>query len=159
MGPDTSYCCISQFFLLKKIGNIDRRDCYSLLFSLFFFLLIWAAPHSLLNLNTPDHRLYPCPQQWKCGVLTTGACARSLFSCVWLSVTLWTVAHPSPLPMGFSKQEYCGGLPCPSPGDLSDPGIKPTSLAFPVGKPGSLPLVLPGKPGEIPEMIFLIHFS
>ena len=30
--------------------------------------------------------------------------------------------------MGFSKQEYWSGLPCPPPGDLSDPGIKPESL-------------------------------
>ena len=30
--------------------------------------------------------------------------------------------------MGFSRQEYCSGLPFPSPGDLSDPGIEPTSL-------------------------------
>ena len=30
--------------------------------------------------------------------------------------------------MGFSRQEYWSGLPYPPPGDLSDPGIKPTSL-------------------------------
>ena len=30
--------------------------------------------------------------------------------------------------MGFSRQEYWNGLPCPSPGDLPDPGIKPTSF-------------------------------
>ena len=28
--------------------------------------------------------------------------------------------------MGFPKQEYWSGLPLPSPGDLPDPGIKPT---------------------------------
>ena len=27
--------------------------------------------------------------------------------------------------MGFSKQEYWSGLPCPAPGDLPDPGIEP----------------------------------
>ena len=32
--------------------------------------------------------------------------------------------------MGFSKQEYWSGLPFTSPGDLSDPGIKPGSLAL-----------------------------
>ena len=42
------------------------------------------------------------------------AAAKSLQSC--------------PLPMGFSRQEYWSGLQCPPPGDLSDPGIKPTSL-------------------------------
>ena len=30
---------------------------------------------------------------------------------------------------GFSWQEYWSGLPFPSPGDLSDPGIKPVSPA------------------------------
>ena len=39
----------------------------------------------------------------------------------------WTVAHQSPLSMGFPRQEYWNGLPFPSPGDLSAPGIKPTS--------------------------------
>ena len=30
--------------------------------------------------------------------------------------------------MGFSRQEYWSGLPCPPPGDLPDPGIEPVSL-------------------------------
>ena len=34
------------------------------------------------------------------------------------------------LSMGFSRQEYCSGLPFPSPGDLPDPGIKPRSPAL-----------------------------
>ena len=34
------------------------------------------------------------------------------------SVILWTGAHLAPLSMGFSKQEYWGGLPCPPPGDI-----------------------------------------
>jgi len=29
--------------------------------------------------------------------------------------------------MGFSRQAYWSGLPCPLPGDLPDPGIKPRS--------------------------------
>ena len=32
--------------------------------------------------------------------------------------------------MGFSKQDYWSGLPCPPPGDLSDPGIEPSSPAM-----------------------------
>ena len=55
-------------------------------------------------------------------------CMLSHFSCVQLFVTPWTVALQAPLPMGFSRQEYWNGLPCPTPGDLSDPGIKPISL-------------------------------
>ena len=33
--------------------------------------------------------------------------------------------------MGFTRQEYWSGLLCPPPGDLPDPGIKPTSLMSP----------------------------
>ena len=42
--------------------------------------------------------------------------------------TPWAAAHQSSLSMGFSRQEYWNGLPFPSPGDLLDPGIEPTSL-------------------------------
>ena len=38
----------------------------------------------------------------------------------------------TPLSMGFSRQEYWIGLPCPPPGDLPDPGIELASLASPV---------------------------
>ena len=46
-------------------------------------------------------------------------------SCPTLFVTPWTIAHQAPLSMGFSRQEYWSGLPCPPPGDLPNPGIKP----------------------------------
>ena len=50
-------------------------------------------------------------------------------SCLTLS-TPWTVARQAPLSMGFSRQKYWSGLPCPSPGDLPDPGIEPWSPAL-----------------------------
>ena len=43
----------------------------------------------------------------------------------------WTVAHQVLLPMEFSRQAYWSGLPFPTPGDLPDPGIEPTSLVSP----------------------------
>ena len=43
--------------------------------------------------------------------------------------TPWTVAHQAPLSMGFLRQEYCSGLPFPSPRDLPNPEIQPV---FPV---------------------------
>ena len=55
----------------------------------------------------------------------------SHFNHVWLFATLWTAACQTPLSMGFSRQEYWSGLPCPPPGYLPDLGIKPTSLLFP----------------------------
>ena len=47
------------------------------------------------------------------------------------SATPWTLARQDPLSMGFSRQEYWSGLPCPLPGDLPDPGIEPESLMSP----------------------------
>ena len=46
-------------------------------------------------------------------------------------MTLGTVALQAPLSMGFPRQEWWSGLPCPSPGDLPDPGIERMSLVSP----------------------------
>ena len=54
-------------------------------------------------------------------------CVLSQFSHVQLFVTLWTVARKAPLSLGFPRQEYCSGLPFPSPRDLPHLGIKPES--------------------------------
>ena len=56
----------------------------------------------------------------------------SHFSCVRLFAALWTVTHQAPLSMGFSRQEYWSGLPCPPLGDLPDQGIKAITLKFKV---------------------------
>ena len=66
----------------------------------------------------------------------TSSCKSSMhewsrFSCVRLPSTVWTTACQAPLSMGFSRQEYWSGLPCPPPGDLPDPGIGPVSLKSP----------------------------
>ena len=53
-----------------------------------------------------------------------------LLSRVRLFATPWTVAYYAPLSMGLSRQEYWSGLPFPSPEDLPDPGIKPSSPAL-----------------------------
>ena len=66
---------------------------------------------------------------------TTSCCRAALrlkcqpLSRVWLFATPWTVAFQS-LSMGFSRPEYWSGLPCPSPGDLPNPGIEPKSPAL-----------------------------
>ena len=69
-----------------------------------------------------------------------------LFSCYVVSdsfVISCTGDHQAPLSMGFPRQEYWSALIFPSPGDLSDAGIEPTSPAlagrFFTAKP-------PGKP-------------
>ena len=48
----------------------------------------------------------------------------------------WTVARQAPLSMGFFRQEYWSGLPCPPPGDLPDRRIEPTSLMSPESADG-----------------------
>ena len=58
-------------------------------------------------------------------------CLPSHFSRVRLFATPWTIARQAPLSTGFSRQEYWSGLPCPPPGDIPDPGIKPTFLKSP----------------------------
>ena len=62
-------------------------------------------------------------------------------SCVQLFVTLWTIAYQAPPSMGF-RQEYWSGLPFPSPGDLPDPGIEPSS---PKLQADALPSEPPGR--------------
>ena len=62
------------------------------------------------------------------------------------SATPWSVAHQDPLSMGFPRQQYCSGLPFPNPGDLPDPGIKPTSLASCTMAGGYITTEPPGKP-------------
>ena len=46
-------------------------------------------------------------------------------------MTLWTVAGQAPLSMGFSRQEYWSGLPCPPLGDQTNPGVEPESFSSP----------------------------
>ena len=72
----------------------------------------------------------------------SGACV-CMLSCVQFFVTPWIAARQAPLFLEFSWQEYWSGLPFPTPGDLSIPGIKPVSPALarkfftadPPGKP------------------------
>ena len=82
-------------------------------------------------------------------------CAQ-LLSGVWLFTTPWTVTRQTPLSMGFPWQEYWSGLPCPPPGNLPNPGIKPTSLASPILTGGFFASKPPGKSISI---LYLINYS
>ena len=57
-----------------------------------------------------------------------------------LFATPRTVARQAPLSMGFSREEYWSGLPCPPPGDLPNPGIKPRSPVLQADSLSSEPL-------------------
>ena len=61
-------------------------------------------------------------------------------------VTPWTVACQAPLSMGFLRKEYWSGLPFPPPGDVPDPGIKPTSPVSPALTRGFFTTEPSGKP-------------
>ena len=52
-------------------------------------------------------------------------------SSVCFFATPWTVAHQTPLSMGFFRQEYWSGLPCPPSRHIPNPGIEPMSLTSP----------------------------
>ena len=58
------------------------------------------------------------------------------------SATLWTITRWVPLSIGFSRQEYWSGFPCPPPGDLPNPGIESRS---PTLQEHSSPSEPPGK--------------
>ena len=58
-------------------------------------------------------------------------CGKLLQWCLTLCDPMDCIAHQIHLSMGFSRQEYWRGLPCPSSEDLADPEIKPRSLMSP----------------------------
>ena len=61
-----------------------------------------------------------------CMLLLLGSC----YSLAWLCATSWTVARQAPLSVGFSRQEFWSGVPCPPLGDLPNPRTEPGSLAL-----------------------------
>ena len=63
-----------------------------------------------------------------------------------LFVTPWTVTSQAHLSTEFSRQEYWSGLPCPSPGDLPDPGIEHVFPVSPELAGGFFTTEPPGKP-------------
>ena len=98
---------------LRKVGDLSKR------------LLSW----SLTTLLTPCR---PTMHHRRLGSWASGPTQmRAVTSVVSDSATPWTVACQAPLSMGFSRQEYWSGLPCPSPRDLPNPGFEPVSLGSP----------------------------
>ena len=66
---------------------------------------------------------------------------------------LWTVACQSTLSIGFSRQEDWSGLPYPTPEDLPDPGIEPTSFMSPALAGAFFTTEPPGKPVLLIQLI------
>ena len=93
------------------------------------------CPHSLCQ-----------PPRW--GASSRGRCVgRSAAS---PAVTPWTGARQASLRRGFSRQEYCSGLPFSSPGDLLDSGVKPTPLMSPALTGGFFTRGAQGPRGRLP---------
>ena len=93
-------------------------------------LVCLDAPLGFSHFLTLQHVSHCSSKQPMCHPFQI-TCVLSHFSRVQLFATLWTVALQVPASMGISRQEYWSGLPCPPPGDLPDPGIKPSSLMSP----------------------------
>ena len=114
----------SQMFkLVKKWQRNQRSNCKHPLDhqkgkrvpEKHLFLLYWLCQ----SFDGVDHN-----KLWK--ILKVKVKVKSL-SRVRLFATPWTIAYQASPSLGFSRQEYWSGLPFPSPGDLSDPGIEPGS--------------------------------
>jgi len=85
----------------------------------------------------------------------SNALTLSRFSHVRLFVTLWTIAHQVPLPVGFPQQENRSGWPSPPPEDLLDPGIEES----PALQVESLPLNHWGSPNYEPKNVYKYVYS
>ena len=98
---------------LKTFYNLSEA-LLSLLFSFFFFFsCCFFAGSKLTSTLHSDQGLY---EYFRSKLLLKQACV--------------VIARQAPLSIGFSKQEYCSGLPFSPPGDLSDSGIEPGSPAL-----------------------------
>ena len=124
-GPSFSLLLLSSPWNVCPQGTNSTWSAWDLSIS----CLRKSSPHLELKSSFPICAVNSCAN-----VL---ACMHSRFSCAWLSVTMWTIAHQVPLSMGFSRREYWRGLPCPPPGDLPNPGMEPVSLTSPALTGGS----------------------
>ena len=107
-------------------------------------LFVCCFSRSVVSDSLQPPGLYParllCPWDFPgrntgvgCHAFSKGPCmcVLSCFSHIQLCATLRTVACQTSQSMGFFSQESLSGLPCPPPGNLPDPGIKPESFTTP----------------------------
>ena len=83
-------------------------------------------------------------EKWSCSVVCNSSRSHGLYSL------------PGPSIHGIFQQEYWSRLLFPSPGDLPDPGIKPSSPAL---QADALPSESPGKPCDIEKKCDIFAFS
>ena len=133
---------------LQSMGSLRVGHDWETSLSLFTFMH-WRRQRQPTPVFLPGESqgrgsLMGC-RRWGCTELDTTEATYhavcNLFSHIRLFAALWTVAHQALLSMGFSRQEYWSGLPCPPPRDLPNPVIE---LGSPALQVDSLPSELPG---------------
>ena len=123
-----------SIFLLQDICNcwsLPRKFFPSILVAHFFSFFMSLLKWHVVNNAFSDHSM-----RWQFLALAIHVhlacmCVKSLQS-FQLFTTLCTMDGQAPLSMGFSRQEYWSGLPCPPPGNLPGSGVKPASLVSPM---------------------------
>ena len=121
---------------LNWAENVKQKDLETIIaLTISKVLIPTSLPHTPQELPSEDYLLSLSLGAW-------------VLSHVQLFMTSWTGTHQTPLSMRLSRQEYWCGLPFPPPGDISDPGIKPsllrlldyrwTLIAEPPGKPSTI---------------------
>ena len=123
----------SKYLYFDIYSYINETILYHCMYVYYVLQSMLLNTWNTFNINaiTPKTLNFYSLEIYHCFINPLNVCVLSCFSCLQFFVTLWTVAHQSPLFMGFSRQEYWSGLPCPPSEDLPDPGIKPGSLMSP----------------------------
>ena len=102
-------CRVRYNLAAKYTHSLSHTHTHMLLWSPDFnTFLSWWKGDARISVQS----IFPNP----CLHCMPACSAKHHFSGVWLFVTPWTVAHPAPLSMGFSRQESWSGLPFPPPG-------------------------------------------
>ena len=83
----------------------------------------------------------------------------AVLSHVRLFLTPWAIARQASLSLQFSMREYWSGLPRPSPEDLPDSGVKPTSLVSPAPAGGFFTTAPPGKSSEYALFLLILFLG
>ena len=96
-----------------------------------FLVSIGFSTLAFTNVYQSIVRIWAKNTRYVCAENTRYVCACQVISVRSDSVTPWTVAHRAPRSMGFPRQEHWSRLPCPPPGALPLPGIKPSPLTSP----------------------------
>ena len=112
---------IYHLHFMEKKTSLERY-IYSILLNSVYSIQCCKRTHPFISCKKRSEK--GLPRSWVYHAIH--------FSRVWLFVTLCTIALQAPWSMEFSRQEFWSGLPCPSPGDLPDPGIEYVSLTSPV---------------------------